>query len=231
MSKAYSGCRSYRDSGVVKTTFFGRNRNWTDEKPFRTAFIRPDRFRYEFTEKMHDIGIRHRYIIWQNGKEIETWWDIKPGVEKPGSLGLALAAATGVSGGSAYIVPSLLLPAETKGSLLARMMGAKRDDDVVFNGASCFKIEGTLATEAVVVWIEKKSFLLLRIDQQKQFPDFRTEQTTTYEPVIDEAIPDKLLQFDAPAIHTFTALLQYAAWTLLVLSVLALIAFIAIKRS
>jgi hypothetical protein len=37
-----------------------------------------------------------------------------------------------------------------------------------------------------------------KIDSQTKFTDFRTETTTTYEPVIDEEIADKLLEFDPP---------------------------------
>ena len=43
MDSAYANSRTYRDSGVVKIIFSG-NVNQTVEKPFTTAFIRPDRF-------------------------------------------------------------------------------------------------------------------------------------------------------------------------------------------
>jgi len=38
-----------------------------------------------------------------------------------------------------------------------------------------------------------------QIDEQMKFDNFRTEQTTTYDPTIDKEITDKMLEFDPPA--------------------------------
>jgi hypothetical protein len=46
--------------------------------------------------------------------------------------------------------------------------------------------------------IDKKTFLVRRIETQSKFDNFRTEQRTTYDPAIDGAITDKMLKFDPP---------------------------------
>src|SRR5438477_379323 len=71
MAKTYAGCKSYHDSGVVKTVFVQANGNRTVEKPFTTAFVRPDRFRFEYKEK-EGGGPERRYIVWRQGKEVQT---------------------------------------------------------------------------------------------------------------------------------------------------------------
>ena len=48
MAKAYAGCSSYRDPRVVTSVFVNSQRQRTVEKPLLTAFVRPDRFRFEF---------------------------------------------------------------------------------------------------------------------------------------------------------------------------------------
>jgi len=197
MAKVYSGCKSYRDSGVVKTVFVQANGNRTVEKPFTTVFLRPDRFRFEFKEN-NGRGQERRYIIWRKGKEVQTWWDIKPGVEKPESLNLALAGATGVSDLSAHTVPALLLPKEVEGRRLMDMTEAKRIDDAKLDKVDCFRIEGKFGGNPTTLWIDQKSFLVRQIDAQNKFDDFRTETTTTYDPAIDDEIPDKKLEFDPP---------------------------------
>jgi len=196
MAKAYAGCKSYHDSGVVKTVFVRANGNQTVEKPFTTAFVRPDRFRFEYKEKQGGRP-EHRYIVWRKGKEVVTWWDVRPGVEKPESLGRALAGATGVSDSSSHTIPALLLPREIGGRRLTDLSDAKRAKDAKLDRVYCFRIEGKFAGSPVTLWIEQKSLLVRRIDTQKQFDDFRTE-TTTYDPAIDEEIPDKKLEFDPP---------------------------------
>ncbi len=197
MAKVYAGCKSYCDSGVVKMVFIEGTGNRTVEKPFTTAFVRPDRFRFEYKEKQNNAQ-EYRYIVWRKGNEVQTWWDVKPGVEKPESLGLALAGATGVSSGSAYTVPALLMPKEVGGRRLTDMTGAKRLEDAKLGKVDCLRIEGKYADSPMTVWIDKKTFLVRRIDDQTKFADFRTEATTTYDPAIDEEILDKKLEFDPP---------------------------------
>jgi outer membrane lipoprotein-sorting protein len=197
MAKVYAGCKSYHDSGVVKTVFVQADGNRTVEKPFTTAFVRPDRFRFEYKEN-DGGGPERRYIVWRRGKEVQTWWDGKPGVEKPESLNLALAGATGVSGESAHTVPALLLPKEVEGRRLTDMTEAKRIADAKLDKVDCSRIEGKFAGRPTTLWIDQKSFLVRRIDAQMKFHDFRTETTTTYDPAIDEEIPDQKLEFDPP---------------------------------
>lgn len=198
MAKAYAGCNSYHDSGVVTTVFVQVTGNRTvEEKPFTTAFVRPDRLRFEYKENESD-GQERRYIVWRKGKEVQTWWDVKPGVEKPESLGLALAGATGVSGGSAHKVPALLLPKEVGGRRLTDITEAKRVEDAKIDKLDCFRIEGKYADSQMTLWIDQKTFLVRRIDAQTKFDDFRAEETTTYDSAIDEDIPDKKLEFDPP---------------------------------
>ena len=197
MAKAYAGCQSYRDSGVVKSVFVRGEGNRTEEISFTTAFIRPDRFRFEYKQKGRGIQELH-HIVWSKGKEVHEWWSIKPGVEEPKSLGLALAGATGVSGGSAHTVPALLLPKEVRGRRLTQIAEAKRVEDAKLDMVDCFRVEGKFDESPMTLWIDQRSFLVRRIDAQKKFDDFRVEETTTYDPAINEEIPKKSLEFDPP---------------------------------
>ena len=197
MAKAYTDCKSYRDSGAVRTLFVMANGNRTTERPFTTAFVRPDRFRFEYQENDGATQPR-RYIIWCNGKDVQTWWDVRPGIEKPESLGLALAGATGVSGGSAHTIPSLLLPGNL-GASLAVITDAKRTEDGKLEKVECFRVKGNYGRQPITIWIDKKSYLVRQIDEQRTFDTFRTEQTTTYDPTINEKIADEMLKFDPPA--------------------------------
>jgi len=197
MAKAYANCKSYRDSGVVKTVFIEANGQRTVEKPFTTAFVRPDRFRFEYKERSPD-GRESRYLVWRQGKDVQTWWDVTPGIKKADSLGLALAGATGVSGSSAHTVPSLLLPQEVGGRRLTDMTEVKRIEDAKLGEADCFRLQGMYASNPMTLWIDKKTYLVRRVDTQNKFDNFRTEGTTTYDPVVDGEITDKMLEFDPP---------------------------------
>lgn len=197
VSEIYENCKSYRDTGVVTTIFNNSGGKRTVEKPFNTAFVRPNRFRFEYYDKEAG-GPKNRYIIAQNANEIQSWWEIKRVVEQPKSLGLALAGATGVSSGSAHTIPALLLPKEINGSRLTALADAKRIDDGDLENVKCFRIQSKEINSMMTLWIDKESYLVRRIDERKNFDDFSTEVTTIYEPIIDGEIPDIDLAFDPP---------------------------------
>jgi hypothetical protein len=199
VGEVYSKCKSYRDSGSVTTVFYSAVGKHSVEKPFRTAFVRPDRFRFEYYDKSEPVD---RFVIWRQGESVRTWWGIEPGVHDARSLGNALAAATGVSSGSARRIPGLLLaePIEA-GWEIRRLKTLRRLPDAKLREAECLVVQGETSTrrgEPVVLWIAKSTFLIRRIDEATKFDDFRTEETTTYEPRIDTEIPVNLLDFAVP---------------------------------
>lgn len=67
-----------------------------------------------------------------------------------------------------------------------------QDDEV--DGSPCFVIQGRQMGNPLTLWIDQASFLLRRIDSVFG----SSETTTTYEPVVDEEIPESLLVFDPP---------------------------------
>lgn len=200
MVQAYRDCKSYADSGVVKTSFIMPNgRVRTVEEPFTTAFVRPDRFRFEFQDKSGGGDRSTRYIVWRQGAQVQTWWDVKPGVATQPSLQLALAGATGVSGGSAYTIPGLLLGDEMGGWRLTTLQDATRIEDASLDAVNCYRIQGKHGSELMTIWIDSTTFLVRRIDTGHVFENFRTEQITTYDaPAINSPVSDEKLAFDPP---------------------------------
>jgi outer membrane lipoprotein-sorting protein len=197
MAITYATCQSYRDSGVVTNDFgphsagehFPRH---IDVKPFRTAFVRPDQFRFEYD----DATLERPYIVWAKGSEVRTWWYIKPGVEKSSSLDLGIAGATGVSSGSAHTIPMLLLPDRLTGAKLSAMTDLTRLPDESLDGTPCFKLQGKygFGNQPRAVWFEKATFLLRRIAGQSGL----NKSTTDYRPEVNKEIPAKELELGAP---------------------------------
>lgn len=194
-AETYSNCQSYRDTGMVTTVYKSQRGAETEVKRFSTAMVRPDQFRFEYTEEGNPNS---RYVIWRNGADVRTWWDVTQESERPASLGLALAGATGVSGSSAHTIPALLLPREVGGRMLTDLGNPKRGDDRVIDDHKCFTIEAQFADEPITIWIDQETFLVRRIDGTSTFDDFSTVESTTYDPVIDEDMLAKLLEYNAP---------------------------------
>jgi len=202
MADAYNACKSYSDSGLVKIVFIRKDGTSVDERPFTTAFVRPDQFRFEYSSKFTGPGEKPlRHIVWAKGDDVRTWWDIQPGNKKEVSLGMAVAGATGVSGGSAHMIPMLLMPKEIEGWSATDIREPNRIADALLDNVDCYRIAGKYTdsdSESITLWISKKTFLIHRIDSTSKFSDFRTENTTTYKPVIDTEIDENQLAFNAP---------------------------------
>ena len=196
MESAYANSSSYSDSGVVKIAFFGQV-NMTVEKPFTTAFIRPDRFRYEFTEKTAD-GREQRFIIHLEGDHVQTYWDVQKDL-KHESLDQAVASAAGVSNGSAISVPGMLLPNEITWRRGIRFNQPKRIDDGVFENTDCFRLQDLIFNSPTTFWIDKETFLLRKIYHEQEFKDFRTQETTIYKPNLNGSVTNHSLEFNSPA--------------------------------
>lgn len=213
MKKVYASCRSYRDSGEVRTKGFIEGGSFGSKVPFATAFVRGGPFRYQFTDE--GMGDRSSaYIVWTDGgTEVRSWWDASPGVRGPVSLQEALDAASGVSGGSSLRVPGMLLPRTVGAGVL--LVAPERLEDDVDRGVWCFRIRGksratpyertsgsvsvTVEDETVTVWVDRSAFLLRRVEEEATLSTYRSVTTTTYTPEIDIEIPAEQLAFNPPA--------------------------------
>jgi hypothetical protein len=226
MVAVYAGCQSYCDTGVVRTRFLVQPDlpEFESDQPFRTAFVRPDRFRFEFSRTHPGQTAPHRYIVHAAGDVVQTWWDVQPGVERHPSLGLALAGATGVSGGAAHTVPALLLPDTVGGQRLTGLGELARLDDGDLGGVGCYRVQGRPPAPAgpraedarrvfremtgmdpptefapVVLWIDRGTQLLRKVEGRQRLPFGESVQVATYQPAVNAPVPDGELAFDAPS--------------------------------
>jgi hypothetical protein len=226
VAEAYAEGSTYRDAGQVTTMFhYPDGRARTTVRPFTTAFARPDRFRFEYRHRFDDAGAWNRYIVWANGSELRTWWDVRPGAERPASLELALAAAAGVAGGSAHTVPALLMPGGLGGQRLTELAELASLGDEPLGESTCYRLSGRFPSELVgpaererryqellakagrmersersptTVWIDRGTLLIRRVEWATQFETFRTETVTDYNPGIGVLLSDDELRFGAP---------------------------------
>jgi hypothetical protein len=227
MTRVYAACRSYRDFGVVRRRFGGLPGipESEDDRPFRTAFVRPDRFRFEFSSTHANTSGRTRYIVHASGETIQTGWDVSPGIERSEGLSSALAGATGVSGGSAHTVPAMLLPDLVRGRRLTDLEEVSLLDDGDHDGAACYRVQGRPSApsgprgeasrrlfrdmtglepptkfEPVLLWIDRRTLLLRRVEHEMRLSlqGEASIEVRTYEPAVDIPIADEELAFNPP---------------------------------
>ena len=177
--EVYSGCRTYRDTGVVECRYFpleGGSMWFCERMTFATAFERPDHFRFEYREQ--ELGEDEWMLILWNAGRVRSITTIKP------------------------------LP------VAEQVTKCERASLV---GLECYRLHWSLHEgERVTVWVGCTDFLIRQLDEMSlldgrhlaeldaTLPDdveppprqpFRTESSTTYEPVLDAAIePERFAQ-------------------------------------
>jgi hypothetical protein len=218
---AYATCASYRDSGSVTV----RQERVTIQVAFSTAFVRPDSFCFEHRLVMDGPGLlrdkdrlpagplgayfgwtplqyparrtanERQHAIWLRHGDVRQWWSWSQRTSRGGSLGRALAAATGVSMGSAHDIPRLLLPEAISGRRVLELkepLAGARDD---LAGRPCVRIWGASGPEQYALWLDAETFLIRQIQERHDLG----ERTSAYEPEVNVVIPASALRFDPPS--------------------------------
>jgi hypothetical protein len=164
MADTYASCSSYRDSGDDVTVFINegpRNRR-TISRPFRTLFVRPDLFRFEFRNR--EVGPETEwpiYAIWRVDGITNTYWSKLNRREQPASLSTAVAGATGVSGGTAHTVSRLLMGDEIGGFCLTDLVDLRVEGEEQVDGHQCVRLAGRHPRDREqTIWIDGQVFLI-----------------------------------------------------------------------
>ncbi len=241
----YGSCSTYQDTGEVTTVFITGRWPWdrrTQRTRFKTAFVRPNRFLFEYRE----VGVGpesewHGGVMWMRGPELRNWSTHKLVPDEYKSASDAMGAFAGVSSGASHFIPRMLdSKLGAAGSLpdspTARVVG---NGDL--DGVLCTRVEGVrYRGQRVIVWIEDQSGLVRKLETGHNFdesafnqqakeirealaamdpsdpkravmekavchfaerrtPDYRTEATTVWSPVLDRPIDQGVFDFVPPA--------------------------------
>jgi hypothetical protein len=194
----YASCGTYADEGQVRTVFLEKGGSRIVVKPFKTAFVRPTHFRFEFKLRRGEQGW-NRFIAWQQGGTVKSWSAFNQKAKSEEWLPTVIASFTGISSKAALTIPQLLMPDLLKARSLSSLTGFRLDGEEKINGSSAYRVKGEyLHNNTVTIWIDKEKLLILRIYERKQINDFEVEQTTDYRPQMNVEVRADDLAFNSP---------------------------------
>jgi outer membrane lipoprotein-sorting protein len=198
MASAYATCHSYVDEGEVRTVFLEQDRRRTQVKPFSTAFVRPSDFRFEYKSRRGEDEW-DTYVIWRGAEAVKTWWSVRPGTESRGDLFSELGRAAGVSSLASVTVPALLMPDQARGNWIKSLSALKVVGEEEVHGSKAYRVEGLNShNDAVTIWVDQGTMLLLKIYEKKRFEKYEAETTTTYKPRVNVEVAQEKLAFNPP---------------------------------
>jgi outer membrane lipoprotein-sorting protein len=193
MFEVYRECRSYRDTGVMKSAIRAPVAGNEKTENFTTCFKRPDRYR--FTKSWMLDGKEEEQVIWRSGAEFQIRWNTRPNLKPADSLETAI----GLGHPQSEITAAMLM-ADVKHSLAGDTVGHKLAGDDAIDGRACWQIDAlTTKQQPAKFWIDKQSFLLRQFRHSRKAGEVLDERTITWQPEINVEIPDSALQLDPPA--------------------------------
>lgn len=197
----YRTSKSYSDTGTVQTEYTNISRTWIGETRFKTAYVAPDRFRFEAT--MQEMPrVEYTFVAWRDGHDVQATFSIDPDFnQKITSLADALDAAAGISRDTSGMIPGLLVDGMKLGGDIVRLADPVRLDDTLIDGIDCFQVQGKRWPHdgPTTVWIDKESFLILKIYEEDLIRNGTTKTTWRYQPARNAAVDEADLQFNGPA--------------------------------
>jgi outer membrane lipoprotein-sorting protein len=198
LEERYAGLSSYRDRGTGTTEIIDvKGQKQSVVRPFTTLFVRPDRFRLDFTEPAGPGGLEKRFVVWTSEgiNRAYRWWTLKPEVDRD-KLAMHLAGALTISGGITGAVPDLLVPNLLRRSPLNDLREPRRLGKETIQGVPCQMIQtlGFEPDQTVTLWVGEADGLLRKVVVSSRLGDISTVETLSYRPEANVAIPDALFR-------------------------------------
>ena len=183
MARTYAFCSTYQDTGSL------RMNDSTQNLRFRTAFVRPDRFYFEFARKP-----KNRFVLWKSGIRVFSWTKSQHSVVVT-DLDMGINGSAGASLGTSTTVPGMLFPEEMNGwvglepsSPDARLTGTK-----IIDGIACYEIVPS-GKSVTAFYVDTRLFLLRK--SIEAYPATHDEAVTFYEPLVNVPISQDTFQVD-----------------------------------
>lgn len=180
MIAAYHSADSYRDDGVVQTSFVYGGRQQVDEQPFAATFQRPNRLALEmYSTRLKSDGEKVYATIDGLGDQVVV-------VPAPETIvapdfyawkDLHQVVRPGIAGASVQL--DLLTGADPWDEVMQEFPTAKLTDGGQVDGHETFLVTLSSETDALKMWIDKQSLVLRRL----RFP---TQEHVRMDPNLSE---------------------------------------------
>lgn len=206
VKEKYYSLNSYVDEGILYNTMYTNSGIKTNiiEKHFSTKYIRNKAFRFEYSVKNKPNS---EYIVHQdeNGM-VTTYSGILDRKSNPESLEMGLAEATGVSGGTASYITSLLIPdklygknytfSSLKDSLYLSIKKYKNQKYYILKGQKTTNSKKIgKVTSAFELWIDYKNYVIKKIIKNSQFLKFKSHSEIIYDFKLNPKINKSEIEF------------------------------------
>lgn len=176
---SYIAMETYRAEGTIIGTFYLNGQKMETETLFLVLLKKPNLYLISWTQKYMPMpAVVHSGAVWSDGTQSYLYLGNMNAYFSMANDELALASATGISGGAAYTIPFLFLPIFDTENLFSRIECSVLEGIEYVGKEKCFVISGQSAmAKSETFWIEKDNFLLKKYQRLIDFPGEMPELT------------------------------------------------------
>jgi outer membrane lipoprotein-sorting protein len=195
VQETYSNMASYADTGTVVQ----RVGEYKGKKTFRTLWAKDRGFRFEYRTVQTQRENPDLYVVWGKGEMGKRYWSLTSDVAE-GTLDELLNDADATALGAATPIFRLLqAPEDEQVPRLTKLGFPNLLPDEKVGGALCKCVQGSYGQIGVLIWVDPRSMLVVKMRTVDGIDDEVVEETEiTYQPQLNPKLTDDKLSFSPP---------------------------------
>ena len=188
---AYESLDTYKAQGSIASNIVTGETEMKPSTSFSIILKKPNLYRISWTQKNTAMpGMSASGAVWSDGTQSYLYMGGMNAYSKMGSDELALASATGISGGAAFTVPSLFLSVFTEQpDPFSRMEDPQIEMTEKVGEEDCYVISGSSSvSKKEAFWISKTSYLIKQYYRSLEPPEGGRQMPEMTDEQLEEAI-------------------------------------------
>jgi outer membrane lipoprotein-sorting protein len=174
VTATYRSMETYKAEGMITSDIDSGGMKMTIETSFTILLKKPNLYLITWTQKnMPMPGMAQSGAVWSDGTQPYLYMGMMNAYSKITNDEMALASATGISGGAAFTVPSLFLSVfKTQAALFVRLKDPKIEKTEKVGEEDCYVLGGPSSlSKKETYWISKTSHLIRKYSRSLEPPE------------------------------------------------------------
>jgi hypothetical protein len=173
VTAAYDALQTYSSEGTIFSDIDTGSVKVKTETSFSIKLKKPNLYQISWEQKLGFPGMTQAGAVWNDGKQPYLFMGIAKSYSKISDDQMAIASATGISGGAAHTIPSLFLAIyQGNSNPFARLKEPKMTESEKVEDDDCYVVSGSsAASKSETFWISKKSHLIRKHSRSLEPPE------------------------------------------------------------
>ena len=169
---AYKSIDTYKAEGNITSNINPGGTQMNIETSFSIILKKPNLYLISWTQESMP-GMSQSGAVWSDSTQPYLYMGWMNAYSKMGSDELALASATGISGGAAFTIPSLFLSVfKEQPDLFSRLKEPQIEMTEKVGEDDCYVISGSSSiSKKETFWVSKKSYLIKKYSRSLEPPE------------------------------------------------------------